>query len=132
MEYSSKDPSGHLKLTVSDFQKSNIFYSLLFDMLGFEQISIKEQSAGWVTPQGFGIWIAQAKITDLKPVFSAPGFHHLCLKATSPQQVDAIYTLMKNQTFIFDPPQKYSKYTEKYYAFFFADPDGMKLEVAYY
>jgi len=39
---------------------------------------------------------------------------------------------MKKGTFIFDTPQKYPNYTDKYYAVYFADPDGIKLEVAYY
>ncbi len=68
----------------------------------------------------------------LKHKFLAPGFHHLCFKASSTKKVDSIYRLMKSRTYIFDKPQKYPEYTKKYYAVFFADPDGMKLEVAYY
>ena len=33
---------------------------------------------------------------------------------------------------VFDKPQSYPEYTKKYYAVFFSDPDGMKIEVAYY
>ena len=129
---SSKDPLGHIKLAVSDFKKSKIFYIRLFNKLGFAQISDKEHSAGWVTLDGFGIWIAQAKILEPKPKFSAPGFHHLCVKAKSEEEVDQIYEMIKDNTFVFDPPQKYPRYTDKYYAVFFSDPDGMKIEVAYY
>ena len=129
---SSKDPLGHVKLAVSDFKKSKMFYSKLFDKLGFAQVSDKEQSAGWVTPEGFGIWIGQAKLIEPKHKFSAPGLHHLCLKADSERKVDEVYELVRNESHIFDSPQKYPKYTQKYYAVFFSDPDGMKLEVAFY
>ncbi len=126
------DPLGHIKLSVSNFQRSYVFYALLFNKLGFKQISNKESSCGWVTKEGFGIWISQAKFLEPKPVFSAPGFHHLCLKASSPSKVDEIHKLLKNKAFIFDPPRKYPAYTEKYYTVFIADPDGLKIEVAFY
>ena len=34
--------------------------------------------------------------------------------------------------FVFDEPKAYPEYTPKYYAVFFADPDGIKIEIAYY
>jgi predicted lactoylglutathione lyase len=131
-ENSAKDPAGHLKLSVSHFEKSKQFYAKLFHNLGFNQIADKEGSVGWVTKEGFGIWIAQADFMEPQHTFKAPGFHHLCLKARSEKEVNSIYESIKNETRIFAPPAKHPKYTEKYYAFTFADPDGMKLEVAYY
>ncbi|MBI4101265.1 VOC family protein [Candidatus Microgenomates bacterium] len=128
-----KDPLGHVKLAVSDFALSFDFYKSLFSKLGYAQVSHKLASAGWVTPEGFGIWIAQAE-NDIPPLeHGAPGFHHLCMKAQSPQDVDELHTqLLETEIHIFNPPQNYPQYTENYYAVFFADPDGMKLEVAYY
>ncbi len=128
----SDDPSGHLKLSVRDFGTSKTFYVRLFVTLGFVQIADKEHSAGWATKEKFGIWIAQAEIPEPQYVFSAPGFHHLCVKASSESQVDQIYEMVKGETRIFNPPRKYPEYTPDYYAVFFADPDGMKIEVAYY
>ena len=129
---SSKDPLGHIKLSVSDFTKSKKFYTKLFKKMEFKQISDKETSAAWVTLEGFGIWISQANISEPKYKFSAPGLHHLCLKARSKKEVDRIYEILKDETRIFDKPQKYPKYTPEYYAVFFSDPDGIKLEIAYY
>lgn len=125
------DPAGHLKICASDFAKSKKFYAKIFEKLGFKPIASKEKSAAWATKDGFGIWIAQAtqKQTHL---FGAPGFHHLCVKAETPELVDAIYAQVKNKTTVFDAPQQFPQYTDKYYAVFFADPDGLKIEVAYY
>lgn len=128
----SRDPLGHIKIAVSDFKKSLGFYKLIFGKLGFVQVSSKERSAAWVTKEGFGISIAQAENLEPKYKFFAPGLHHLCVKASSEEEVDSIYETIKNKTLIFDPPQKYPDYTDKYYAVFFSDPDGIKLEVAYY
>ena len=127
------DPCGHTKLAVSDYQKSYLFYKDIFGELGYKQVSNKDGHAGWASPHGYAILIAQAKITNYQYRFDAPGLHHLCLKANSPELVDQIYqSLVKKGVHIFDAPKKYPNYTDKYYAIYFADPDGIKLEIAYY
>lgn len=129
----SYDPSGHTKIAVSDFRKSYLFYKDIFDVLGYKKVMNDEDTAGWSSSQGYGVWISQAEIPDYKYKFDAPGLHHLCLKADSREMVDKIYQLLlKKNVFIFNAPQKYPEYTDKYYAVFFADPDGIKLEAAYY
>ncbi len=129
----SFDPAGHIKISVSNIRKSKEFYKKLLGRLGFEQILDEEEAAGWKTLQGFGIWIEQADSPDYKYKFSAPGIHHLCFKARSTEEVDEIHDfLADNKVIIFDKPQNYPEYTEDYYAVFFADPDGIKLEVAFY
>lgn len=64
----------------------------------------------------------------------AHGLHHFCFKAQYREQVDDLYTqyLLKNKIHIFDKPAHYGVYTPNYYAVFFVDPDGIKLEFAYY
>lgn len=129
----SLDPSGHTKIAVSDYKKSYPFYKDIFDKLDYEQVSYDDDCAGWSSPQGYGVWVSQAEIPDYKYKFDAPGLHHLCLKAPSIEMVDQIYKLLlKKKAFIFNVPRKYPEYTEKYYAVFFSDLDGIKLEVAYY
>ncbi len=128
-----KDPVGHLKMAVSDFDVSAKFYGALFEDLKYALISEKPAGAAWVTPAGFGIWIAQAKVPNYEHVHSSPGLHHLCLKAETPELVDTIHgRLVEEKAHIFAAPQYYPQYTPDYYAVFFADPDGIKLEVAHY
>lgn len=127
------DPNGHIKVAVAEFAISRSFYSQLFSILGYGQISDKTKTAAWVTPAGFGIWIAQAQVPGYAYQFSAPGLHHLCFKAASPAKVDEVGSwAAQNSSVIFEQPRLFPEYTEKYYATFFADPDGIKLEAAYY
>jgi glyoxylase I family protein len=127
------DPCGHTKLVVSDYKKSFIFYKSLFEDLGYGQVSNKEDHAGWVSPNGYAVLIAQAKIQNYPHKHDAPGIHHICLKAISMEEVDQIYkSLIRKKVFIFSPPKKHPEFTDKYYNVLFADPDGIKLEVAYY
>jgi len=100
---------------------------------GSTKVAEGEQSARWKSPEGFSFGIKQAKYKEPKYRFFSPGIHHFCFKAQSAKQVDELYSLLlKEKTRIYDKPQKYPEYTDKYYAVFFADPDGIKLELAYY
>lgn len=123
------DPLGHIRIAVSEFEKSREFYHALLTELGFKQVSEK----GWVSPEGLGIWIIQAAHPDHRYVFEAPGLHHLCLKAQSREEVDRLHRfLVEHHVIIVAAPQVYPQYTPDYYAVFFSDPDGIELEVAYY
>lgn len=61
----------------------------------------------------------------------APGLHHLAFNADSAAQVDEFYKLLlKIGAKILAPPAEYD-YAPGYYAVFFTDPDGIKLELAH-
>lgn len=128
----SLDPAGHLALAVSDFSRSVAFYRALFTQLGFAQIRANEHSAAWVTHDGFGIWIKPAQHAQPRYTYYAPGLQHLCVKASSRELVDAVHQQMAAHAVVLHAPQAYSEYTPDYYAVFFADPDGLKIEVAFY
>jgi catechol 2,3-dioxygenase-like lactoylglutathione lyase family enzyme len=59
-------------------------------------------------------------------------FHHLAWRANSRDDVDAVHRLLVDHgVTILDPPAHYPEYWGDYYAVFFEDPDGMKLEVVH-
>lgn len=61
------------------------------------------------------------------------GLHHLALEVDGKKTVDTLYTLLeKKGVTILDAPKFYPEYWEYYYALYFEDPDGMKLEVVAY
>lgn len=65
----------------------------------------------------------------------APGLHHLAFHVESRAAVDAIHAeVAAAGGSVLDAPAGYTGqagYTDGYYAVFFADPDGIKLEVVY-
>jgi catechol 2,3-dioxygenase-like lactoylglutathione lyase family enzyme len=62
----------------------------------------------------------------------APGLHHLAWQALSREDVDRLHQLLlKIGAKILDAPADYPQYSEGYYAVFFADPDGLKLEYVF-
>lgn len=135
MNMTPLDPLGHMTIAVSNIKRSKLFYEKIFQKLGLRKLIEKEAGTGiaWEIIPGFSVWLKQAKIPDYGYRFHAPGLHHLCFKVNSKQEVDEFYTfLLKEKVMIYDPPALYTKYTPDYYAVFFADPEGIKLEVAYY
>ena len=114
----------HISIRVSDYQKSKAFYSKLFGFLGFEISDEYPGTIGWTNGKT-RYWIAEAegrhehKIGDV-------GFHHYAFELRNRRDVDELQAwLEKEGVKIVDPADDYY---EDYYAVFFLDPDGLKLE----
>jgi glyoxylase I family protein len=59
------------------------------------------------------------------------GVHHVCFSATSREQVDERAGWLREQDAEIESGPNDYDYVEGYYAVFFYDPDGLKLEIAY-
>jgi glyoxylase I family protein len=144
-----RGPLDHIDLSISDPDRSIPFYAVFFRALGFERLRMdhpgftgaKPKRAAWVIryPGGavFGIEVRPAKAESRSKSHDryAPGLHHMAFHAESPAAVDEVYAAVRDSGgTVLDPPADYSGragYSEGYYAVFFADPDGIKLEVAH-
>ena len=117
----------HLVVSVGDFQKSKAFYAPLMAFLGFEVEAEYEGMMGWANGNTL-FWIAAADAEGKKHKYRKGdiGFHHYAFRLRSRKDVDALQAyLEKAGTTIVDPA---GEYYDDYYATFFLDPDGMKLE----
>jgi catechol 2,3-dioxygenase-like lactoylglutathione lyase family enzyme len=84
--------------------------------------------AGWSNGKTL-FWIAAADAQGGRRKYRKGdiGFHHYAFKLSSRKDVDALGAFLeKNEMPVLDPPGEY--YGRNYYAVYFADPDGMKLE----
>jgi catechol 2,3-dioxygenase-like lactoylglutathione lyase family enzyme len=62
----------------------------------------------------------------------AAGLHHLCFSVESRDLVDQLFELVAGLgAEVLDPPIEYPQYSPRYYATYFLDPDGMKIEIAH-
>lgn len=121
----------HIVLSVSDFASSQHFYHGLMTFLGFEVLDKKPQAMG-LSDGTTRLWIYQADEPGLKNPYRRgnPGFHHYAWSLNSRQDVDQLQTwLEQNNVTIVDAA---GEYYPDYYAVFFLDPDGMKLEGMHY
>lgn len=117
----------HLSICVSDFKKSKAFYSKLFKFLGFKVLDEYDSAIGWTNGKT-RFWINEADIKGRrqKHRIGNVGFHHYAFELRNRKNVDELYSfLQKLDVVIVDPPDEYY---ENYYAVFFLDPDGLKLE----
>jgi glyoxylase I family protein len=124
----------HLALTVSDRTKSELFYDAVLNFMGYEQIEKTEAFTMWWLPQAGAILLYAANPNSPNPQHDrySPGFHHLAFNADRREQVDELYQrLVEMNAQILDPPAEYPNYAPGYYAVFFADPDGLKLELVH-
>jgi len=121
----------HVDLTVSSFEASVPFYEALFEAMGFRLVNRREDAVDWISRYAsIAIHPARPESRGRSHDRYAPGLHHLALNAESREEVDAIHARMKELgAEVLDPPGEY--YGKEYYAVFFADPDGLKVEVAH-
>src|SRR3977135_1990293 len=118
----------HLVLSVGNFARSKAFYGKLLGFLGFKLKHSYPDMAGWSNGKKlFCVAKADAqgkKGDDRKGEICSP---HSAFELASRKDVDALGAfLAKNKMRIVDPPGEY--YDNCYYAVYFTDPDGMKLE----
>jgi catechol 2,3-dioxygenase-like lactoylglutathione lyase family enzyme len=127
----------HLDLVVSDFDRSLAFYSELLRPLGYVRHSEVEGERGervvYIGREGgFGAVSIRAAQSDAHEVpydRYAIGIHHICFTAESRAQVDdRAEWLHSGGHAIESGPEEYG-YMPGYYAVFFYDPDGIKLEI---
>jgi catechol 2,3-dioxygenase-like lactoylglutathione lyase family enzyme len=118
----------HLVISVGDFKRSKAFYGKVLGFLGFKLESSYPDMAGWSNGKTL-FWIAAADAQGKKHKYRKGdiGFHHYAFELASRKDVDDLGAfLMKNRMTVVDPPGEY--YGRSYYAVYFTDPDGMKLE----
>ena len=114
----------HISIRVSDYKKSKTFYAKLFEFLGFEVSDEHPNTIGWTNGQT-RYWIAPAEGRK-KYRIGDVGLHHYAFQLRNRRDVDALQALLEAQGVrIVDPA---GEYYEDYYAVFFLDPDGLKLE----
>jgi catechol 2,3-dioxygenase-like lactoylglutathione lyase family enzyme len=120
----------HIAFTASDLDRSAAFYDVVLGFMGYARWPAVDGQAKWKKP-GVGIVLLYTAQKDQAHDRTAPGLHHYSFEADSRAEVDALHALLvKNNATILDAPADY-QYTPDYYAVFFADPDGLKLELCF-
>ena len=121
----------HIDLTVSSLERSGTFYEAVLGFLGYRR---GQQGETWIDwdmgephcPTSIAIRLAR---NDRPHDRYSCGLHHLAWVAESRDDVDRLHALLLRMgATILDKPADYPDYRPGYYALFFADPDGLKLE----
>jgi glyoxylase I family protein len=124
----------HIDLTVRDAHASRAFYESVLGFMGYELGDSHPNGYDFDLRDGdafcsIGILSARGERADRTHDRYSPGLHHIAWNAESREDVDAMHQhLISIGATILDPPTAYPKYGPTYYAVFFTDPDGLKLE----
>ncbi|PWL29465.1 MAG: glyoxalase [Fluviicola sp. XM-24bin1] len=132
----------HIQITVNNLDEAEVFYDQLMPILGFD---LNLKSKGKVPAHEFevieyfhsnlivGINSPRSVFAEEEVHRRKPGaLHHLAFSAASEAEVDSAYeALLKTNANIVAPPLLYPQHGEYYYALFFKDPGGIKLEIVF-
>lgn len=120
----------HVYLTVSDFARAERFYDVVMALLGFRKGDAAiggEPHAHYFNP-ALQLSIRPARSAAAHDPY-APGLHHLCLQVATRRDVEAAATALREEGVEVTEPRVYPEYNSDYYAIFFEDPDGIRLEI---
>jgi len=130
----------HIDLNVSDVAASRHVYGAVLTFLGYVMVRDEPGHCEWdldrsaTGADGASLGIKLASTEDAKHSHRryAPGLHHFAWRAESREQVDQLHDLLLASGIkVLDPPAEYPEYSGNYYAVFFEDPDGIKLELVH-
>lgn len=138
----------HVDFSVGDPGLSIRFYDALLTELGYKRY--RASGNDWEEPapsraawgikyddgNSFGIDLRPAVTSpDRRYDRAEPGPHHMAFMVGSDEEVDLVFRAMVGVgAEVLDEPSDYggrAGYGDHYYAVFFADPDGFKIEVVH-
>jgi len=125
----------HLDLVVSSIERSLPFYTSLLGPLGYHRVGEVEGERGetiwYLSGPGTSIGLREAQTESEEYDRYRIGLHHIAFEAESRAEIDERAAWLRTQAVeIESEPQEYT-YQPGYYAVFFYDPDGMKLEIVH-
>ena len=123
----------HVFLNVNDLARSRSFYIALMPRLGYPGVWDSGGVIGFVGPGG-SFWLKEADPGLASSTFSKDrtGLCEVAFRAESREQIDALARdITELGGTLLHPPREYPEYVPGYYAVFFADPDGIKLELVH-
>jgi catechol 2,3-dioxygenase-like lactoylglutathione lyase family enzyme len=126
----------HVDLVVSSIARSLPFYRDLLAPLGYHGISEVEGERGetiyYLWGPGTSVGLREAQSTREGPFDRYEvGLHHLAFEAVSRAAIDERFEWLTSQGAQIESVPKEYAYSLGYYAVFFFDPDGIKLEIVH-
>jgi glyoxylase I family protein len=124
----------HIDLVVSSIERSLSFYRSLLEPLGYtrlgEIVGERGERVRYLGGTGVGVGLREAQTPGDYDRYRV-GVHHVAFRADGRDVVEERHRWCLGEGVrIESPPAEYG-YMPGYYAFFFYDPDGIKLEIVH-
>jgi len=123
----------HIYITVSDLERSALFYDPVMEVLGFRknEFTLNNEPHVQYFNRHFGYVLRPARSRNKYDSY-APGLHHFCMRVESQQDVEEAAKELAGKGIEVSQPKLYPEYADDYYAVFLKDPDGIELEITNY
>lgn len=122
----------HIQMTVNNVKACLPFWEKLCHFLEMKTL-IKSETTVYCIGSRTGILVREAPEAKKAISFDqdTSGLHHLCFRARSSEDVDAIYEFVSADlnAKIIHGPEDGSRFAPGYYSILFEDPDGIRIEV---
>jgi catechol 2,3-dioxygenase-like lactoylglutathione lyase family enzyme len=124
----------HIYVAVSDLARSEAFYDrVMLEALGFRKNKFvlgNDPHIQYFNPH-FGFVLRPARTPAPHDPY-APGLHHFCLRVDTIADVEAVSAQLRTAGIAATEAAPHTEYAPDYWATFFNDPDGLRLEVTNY
>ena len=128
---------GHVDLVCRDLERSLAFYGAVLGALGLEEPVLFPGERGEqihylrFPVAGSGSLGLRQALEEQEFELYAPGLHHVAFAVETRADVDAVHrAAVAAGAEILHAPRLFPRYHPDYYATFFLDPDGFRVEVA--
>ena len=124
----------HIYINVSDLTQSESFYDTVFiDILGFRKNTFTLGADAHIQyyNRHFGYVLRPTRNPTEHDAYAC-GLHHLCFRVKSIEEVKNIAQQLQAKNLTSNSPEHRPEYAPDYWAIYFDDPDGIRLEITNY
>lgn len=121
----------HVYFAVRDLARSARFYDTVMGVLGYQRVEGPlggDPHVHYFNRQ-FGVSLRPARAGTPDHDSYAPGLHHFCFRVIDERTVDLAAAELRAAGIEVTEGRLYPEYAPDYYAVFFEDPDGLRLEI---
>jgi glyoxylase I family protein len=121
----------HIFVTVSDLRRSEVFYDGVMKVLGFRKGTNAIDGVHCIhyfNPQ-FQYTLRPSRQQAGMHDPEAPGLNHFCFQVAKAEDVDLAAQGLRALNISVTKPCCHPEYAPDYYAIYFTDPDGIRLEI---
>jgi len=124
----------HIYISASNMARSEAFYAtVLGQVLGFRhnRFTLGGEPHVQFYNRHFGYVLRPARVATRHEPYS-PGLHHFCFRLDTVVDVTTAAQALQAAGIAATDAKRYPEYAPDYWATFFTDPDGIRLEITNY
>lgn len=120
----------HIQLTVNDLQRAMPFYEAVLTFMGMQAV-VKNPEFLYMIGGRTAVAITRSSAENRDTVFDQRriGLHHVCFRARSREDIDALHAFLRERGVKIVRPPEEGSWAPGYYSLLFEDPEGIRLEV---